>query len=205
MAHCVYGVSTAQGHPAVVGAGAGRLLVGATVTVAVSGFAAADAGAAKFPFEPIKVKRINLPDKITEATRPLFTTDGEHLLFRFDDELWITTSRARRQSVCPAGSRTARGLRARTWRRHFPTASGCSSAATSSLDRRDGRARVQPQRHQVQERADFAGRLLSAVARDHPAGGAVSVQQTNLFGASTAKLPRTANTSASPTFAPTAS
>src|SRR4051794_27492893 len=65
------------------------LVVGAIV--ALCGFGAADASAVSFPFEPIAIKRINLPGNIKEATRPLFTNDGKHLLFWFDDELYITT------------------------------------------------------------------------------------------------------------------
>ncbi len=47
------------------------------------------------PFEPVKIQRINLPAKVTEAMRPLFTSDGRHLLFWLDDELWITSLKGR--------------------------------------------------------------------------------------------------------------
>src|SRR6476620_4922497 len=60
------------------------LITAAVAAFALAGFSAADA--AQFPFQ-----RITLPSNVKEATRPLFTTDGKHLLFWFDDELWITT------------------------------------------------------------------------------------------------------------------
>ncbi len=57
-----------------------RLLAGAMVVVAI-GFAAADASAAPFAFQPITIQRINLPSSITSAGWPVFTRDGKHLLF----------------------------------------------------------------------------------------------------------------------------
>jgi hypothetical protein len=59
--------------------------------VVATGLFAADASAGRFPFEPIAVKRVNLPSNIKEATRPLFTRDGQHILFNSESELWITT------------------------------------------------------------------------------------------------------------------
>lgn len=41
------------------------------------------------PFEPETIQRINLPSGITEASSPVFTADGNHLLFFSGRQLWI--------------------------------------------------------------------------------------------------------------------
>jgi hypothetical protein len=66
------------------------LLVGAVSGVVAVGFAAADASAARFAFQPITIQRINLPSSITAARWPVFAEDGRHLLFLSASELWIT-------------------------------------------------------------------------------------------------------------------
>lgn len=49
---------------------------------------AAPAQAASPTFEPMKLERINLPSRIEEASTPLFTRDGGHLLFFSALHLW---------------------------------------------------------------------------------------------------------------------
>jgi hypothetical protein len=50
----------------------------------------ASAGAASTAFEPINIKKINLPAGVEEANLPTFTPDGGHLLFWSGELLWIT-------------------------------------------------------------------------------------------------------------------
>ncbi len=47
------------------------------------------------PFEPIRLQRINLPPQITEASTPVFTRDGRHLMFFSDEHLWLVGSDGR--------------------------------------------------------------------------------------------------------------
>lgn len=69
-----------------------RSVVAAVLLAAATfGVAAGDASAAKFPFQPIAIKRIKLPSTVTEPRWPGFTTDGKHLLFWSKNELWITS------------------------------------------------------------------------------------------------------------------
>jgi hypothetical protein len=70
-----------------ISARAAGLLAAAGVVMA---FTTADAGAARFAFQPIAIQRINLPHSITGARWPVFTTDGRHLMFFFGNDLWIT-------------------------------------------------------------------------------------------------------------------
>jgi hypothetical protein len=51
--------------------------------------APASAIGASPPFEPIAIHRINLPASIKEASTPVFTLDGQHLLFFSGLNLWI--------------------------------------------------------------------------------------------------------------------
>jgi hypothetical protein len=51
------------------------------VASAAIGLAAADASAAPFAFQPIAIQRINLPKNIKSAGWPVFTHEGQHLLF----------------------------------------------------------------------------------------------------------------------------
>jgi hypothetical protein len=80
-------------------------LVVAVAAVAATGHFAVSAArgratAPKFAFQPIAIQRIDLPRSITERsapstapqlTWPVFTDDGQHLLFWWADELWITS------------------------------------------------------------------------------------------------------------------
>jgi hypothetical protein len=50
-------------------------------SLAAFSFAAPPADAEPFAFQPIGIKRIDLPDKIVSAGWPVFTNDGRHLLF----------------------------------------------------------------------------------------------------------------------------
>jgi hypothetical protein len=52
--------------------------------------AVASASAASTAFEPIKIKRIDLPEGVTEGNAPSFTRDNKNLLFWSGQELWIT-------------------------------------------------------------------------------------------------------------------
>jgi hypothetical protein len=45
------------------------------------------------PFEPIRTQRIALPSRIKEASTPVFTLDGHHLMFASRLRLWIVNSR----------------------------------------------------------------------------------------------------------------
>jgi len=54
---------------------------------AVSSEAAHAAGVP--PFEPIVIQRIDLPSEIKDASSPVFTGDGKHLLFFSAEHLWI--------------------------------------------------------------------------------------------------------------------
>jgi hypothetical protein len=57
------------------------LLILGSLVLALSFGTAAEAGAAPFAFQPIRIQRINLPSTITSAGWPVFTHDGKHLLF----------------------------------------------------------------------------------------------------------------------------
>lgn len=41
------------------------------------------------PYEPIVLQKIGLPSSMKEASDPIFTLDGEHLLFFDDQHMWI--------------------------------------------------------------------------------------------------------------------
>lgn len=56
-------------------------LILASLVVVASFAPSADAGAAQFAFQPIRIQRINLPSAVTSAGWPVFTHDGQHLLF----------------------------------------------------------------------------------------------------------------------------
>jgi hypothetical protein len=58
----------------------------ATVTIACTSQAHA---ATVLPFEPIAIQRLNLPAQIKDASSPVFTRDGKHLLFFSTEHLWI--------------------------------------------------------------------------------------------------------------------
>src|ERR1700722_11947352 len=69
--------------------GAALLLASAAVlTTALA--ATAHAAAPRFAFQPIGIQRINLPSSIKGARWPVFATDGRHLLFFSQNDLWIT-------------------------------------------------------------------------------------------------------------------
>jgi hypothetical protein len=176
-----------------VSAAAGRgvrvLRVGAVLAVAASGFIAAEASAAQFPFEPIAVQRINLPSNIKEATRPLFTTDGQHLLFNYQSELWISTLKGEGVKCLSCGVANS------------PRSPGENLATPFPDGKRvffGGYVQPGPSQMAVLECAPSVADCKSAkilpvdFSQAQPAtiapGGAVSTPQTNLFGSSTAKL-----------------
>jgi hypothetical protein len=151
--------------------------------------AAAPSAAAPFPFEPVAVKRIDLPAKIDEATRPLFTTDGRHLLFWHDDELWISTLKGtgvRCLSCGVANSPRSPGEDLATpfpdGKRVFfggyvqpgPAEMAVLECSPSVVDCRT--RKILP--------VDFSQAQPASI----PAGGAASLPQVNLLGSSTAKL-----------------
>ncbi len=66
------------------------LALGMAVLVAALAVGAASARAASGPpFEPVKIQRINLPSQVTDASTPVFTRDGKHLLFFSGQHMWI--------------------------------------------------------------------------------------------------------------------
>jgi hypothetical protein len=151
--------------------------------------AAATATAASFPFEPIAVKRVNLPSKIKEATRPLFTTDGKHLLFWFDDELWITGAKGDGTHCLSCGVKNSPRSPGEDLATPFadgkrvffggyvqpgPAEMAVLECSPSVVDCR--KKKILP--------VDFSPAQPATI----PAGGAYSVPQSNLLGSSTAKL-----------------
>jgi hypothetical protein len=54
-------------------------------------------------FEPVKLQRINLPSRIKEASTPVFTLDGQHLLFFSGLHLWIAGENGRGLSCLSCG------------------------------------------------------------------------------------------------------
>jgi hypothetical protein len=70
---------------AVVAVTAGIVIASAAV---VAG-AGAPVAASVPSFEPITIQRIDLPPNVTEASSPVFTLDGRHVLFFADQQLWI--------------------------------------------------------------------------------------------------------------------
>jgi hypothetical protein len=82
------------------------LLLGVTVAAAPLeterslGTLAAPPGPA---FEPETIQRIDLPAGITDASTPVFTVDGEHLLFFSGQQLWIVGQNGRGASCLSCG------------------------------------------------------------------------------------------------------
>ena len=165
------------------------LRVGAALAVAATGFVAAEASAAQFPFEPIAVNRINLPSKVKEATRPLFTTDGQHLLFSYKSELWISTLKGKSVKCLSCGVANS------------PHSPGENLATPFSDGKRvffGGYVQPGPAQMAVLECAPSVANCKTrkilpvdfsqAQPATIPPGGAVSATQENLFGSSTAKL-----------------
>jgi hypothetical protein len=62
--------------------------IGLTVVLMTVEPAGAHAAAVP-PFEPIAIQRIDLPAEIKDASTPVFTNDGKHLLFFSAEHLWI--------------------------------------------------------------------------------------------------------------------
>lgn len=63
-----------------------------------AGFALTASGAhaaAGPPFEPEQIQRITLPPQVTDASTPVFTRDGHHLLFFSGLHLWIVSEHGR--------------------------------------------------------------------------------------------------------------
>jgi hypothetical protein len=69
-----------------------RLLLGICIALVPAGAAQA---AARPAFEPIVIQRIALPNSITEASTPVVTHDGHHLLFFASGHLWIVGDHGR--------------------------------------------------------------------------------------------------------------
>jgi hypothetical protein len=87
---------TPRRRPAIAGATSCRLRPVVGLTVALMTVMTAWAHAAGVPpFEPIAIQRINLPSQIKDASTPVFTRDGKHLLFFSAEQLWIVGSDGR--------------------------------------------------------------------------------------------------------------
>ncbi len=74
---------------------------------AVVGFSLVVAGAAAAapapPFEPVVIQRISLPRSITDASTPVFSHDGHHVLYFSGGHLWIIGSRGKQLSCLTCG------------------------------------------------------------------------------------------------------
>ena len=76
-------------------AGTALAAVAMVLATAAPGPAVTHAAAAPYssdqsvPFEPVVIQKITLPSSITEASTPVFTSDGHHLLFFSALHLWI--------------------------------------------------------------------------------------------------------------------
>lgn len=102
----------------------------AVLTAAVDRGESSDTSSAP-PFEPITIQRIDLPPKVTEASSPVFTHDGDHVLFFADQQLWIvdTDGSAPNCLSCGLANRpTLSPSEQEGFATPFPTGDGCSSA-----------------------------------------------------------------------------
>jgi hypothetical protein len=153
---------------------------------------AAPSGAATvkaFPFEPIAVKRIDLPAKITEATRPLFTTDGKHILFWHDDELWISTLKGTGVTCLSCGVANSPRSPGEDLATPFPDGKriffgGYVQPGPAEMAVLECTPSVVDCKSRKILPVDFS----SAQPTSIPAGGAAAIAQVNLLGSSTAKL-----------------
>ena len=74
----------------VVGVGALLLLALAAVSAVALAVSPGKHAPGKLPpFEPVVIQRINLPSEIKEASTPIFTLDGRHLIFFSGLQMWI--------------------------------------------------------------------------------------------------------------------
>jgi hypothetical protein len=165
------------------------LVIGAMLAVGAVGTAAAEASAAAFPFEPIAIKRINLPANIKEATRPLFTNDGKHLLFWFDDELWITTLEGKDVSCLSCGEANSPRSPGEDLATPFPDGKrvffgGYKQPGAGQMAVLECAPSVIDCKTKKVLPVDFSPSQPTAI----PPGGAQTVAQGNLLGSATPKL-----------------
>lgn len=157
--------------------------------VSVSEAAASGKSSARFPFEPIEVKRVDLPSSVTEATRPLFTTDGKHLLFWFDDELWITALNGKGTHCLSCGVANSPRSPGEDLATPFPDGKrvffgGYEQPGLAQM----GVIECSPSVVKCKRKQILPVDFSHASPATIPPGGAVSQTQNNLFGQSTAKL-----------------
>jgi hypothetical protein len=55
------------------------------------------------PFEPVTIQRIDLPPNLNEASSPVFSRDGHHVLFFADQQLWIVADDGNHPSCLSCG------------------------------------------------------------------------------------------------------
>jgi hypothetical protein len=55
------------------------------------------------PFEPVRIQRIDLPPNLNEASSPVFSRDGHHVLFFADQQLWIVADDGNHPSCLSCG------------------------------------------------------------------------------------------------------
>ncbi|MCW2984942.1 MAG: hypothetical protein JWR63_2512 [Conexibacter sp.] len=160
-----------------------------TLLLALSLAVAAPASAAPFPFEPIAVKRIDLPSRIKEATRPLFAADGRHVLFHYDRELWISTLKGTHVACLSCGVANSPRSPGEDLATPFPDGKrvffgGYVQPGPAEMAVLECRPSVADCRTKKILPVDFSRAQPTTIAP----GGAVSVPQSNLLGSSTAKL-----------------
>jgi hypothetical protein len=178
-----------DGSRAGVRAHARGLLIAVIVSAAASGVAAGGASAERFPFQPITFKRIDLPSKIKEVTRPLFTVDGLHLLFHFNRELWITSLNGTKTRCLSCGLRNDPRSPGEELATPFPDGKrvffgGYVQPGPAQMAVLECRPSVANCKSAKILPVDFSQAEPATI----PAGGAVRIAQSNLMGASTAKL-----------------
>jgi hypothetical protein len=141
------------------------------------------------PFQPIAVKRIDLPAKVKEATRPLFTTDGKHILFWYQDELWITSLHGKGTSCLSCGVANSPRSRGESLATPFPDGrrvffGGYVQPGPADMAVLECTPSVVDCRSKKILPVDFTAAQPTAIAP----GGVDAITQGNLKGSSTAKL-----------------
>jgi hypothetical protein len=85
-------LSTVRRIPAVAAAFGALLLLAAVSAVALTAAPGKHTATKLPPFEPVVIQRINLPSEIKEASTPIFTLDGRHLIFFSGLQMWIVAT-----------------------------------------------------------------------------------------------------------------
>ena len=167
------------------------LLPAFLLALLLAAVAAAPSGAASasFPFEPISVKRINLPAQIKEVTRPAFAQDGRHVLFHYEHELWITTLKGKGVSCLSCGVKNSPRSPGEDLATPFPDGKriffgGYVQPGPAQMAVLECRPSVADCKTKKILPVDFSRAQPAAI----PPGGAATATQVNLLGSSTAKL-----------------